>query len=380
MATSRRISTAKASDAAGSWYKAQIRGASLVLLASLAATFVVVTPGSATPSPTGYDISYPQCNHAFPASPAFGIAGVNGGLPFSANPCLGTGDGPSELAWAGMDAELYANTANPGPALSSHWPNGQTTPKPCNTPSNPGSDTAECAYDYGWNASADSYQDAVDAYISLGWAPAGSTTTPVANRWWLDVEAANSWRPNTSYNVEALQGEVDYLKSVGAAGVGFYASPSDWATITGGTTSFADAPSWVPGASSLAEAEAKCGGPGPTGGGVALAQYPSAGLDADYPCSPPTAVVVRAFTERAGARGVILTWRTESEAGLLGFNLWRRGPNGAVRKLNRTLIAAKRSGQPVGATYRFVDRAARPRRFTYRLEVVSLAGARSIRG
>jgi hypothetical protein len=243
--------------------------------------------GAAAGSTVGYDISYPQCNSTFPSTPAFGIVGVNDGKPYSPNPCVGTGDGPSQLQWAGMNAQLYANTADPGPALSTHWPNGQTSPQQCNTASNPGSDTAECAYDYGWNAAVDSYQDAVSAYVSLGWAQAGSTRTPVSNAWWLDVESANSWTSNTTFNVDELQGEVDYLKSVGAASVGFYATQSDWQSITGSTSSFAAYKSWIPGASTLSQAQANCAGGGITGGGVALAQYPSGGFDADYQCGAP---------------------------------------------------------------------------------------------
>jgi hypothetical protein len=255
----------------------------LTAIALLALGFVAGAPAATDPN-VGYDISYPQCNGTFPSGGAFGIVGVNGGLPFSANPCLGTGDGPSELSWAGMNAQLYANTADPGPALSSHWPNGQTSPKQCNTATNPGSNTPECHYDYGWNAAADSYQDAVNAYIALGWATTGATRTPVANRWWLDVETANSWTSTASLNVQALQGEADYLASVGAAGVGFYSSSSDWQTITAGTTAFAADPSWLAGASSLSDAQSRCGGSGFTGGGVALVQYLSGGFDADYRC------------------------------------------------------------------------------------------------
>src|SRR5438105_1096904 len=69
---------------------------------------------AATDPSLGYDISYPQCNGPFPSG-AFGVAGVNGGKPYGANLCLGTGDGPSELSWAGLNAQLYANTADPGP-------------------------------------------------------------------------------------------------------------------------------------------------------------------------------------------------------------------------------------------------------------------------
>jgi hypothetical protein len=260
--------------------------AAAVLMAGVGLGSVV--SGAAASSAAGYDISYPQCNGAFPTSPAFGIVGVNDGKPYSVNPCLGTGDGPSELQWAGVNAGLYVNTANPGPALSTHWPNGQASPEQCNTTTNPGSDTAACAYDYGWNAAADSYQDAVNAYISLGWAQAGATRTPVANAWWLDVESANSWTSNTAFNVDALQGEADYLNSVGAASVGFYANSSDWLTITGNTTSFAGYQSWIPGASTLSQAQANCAGGGITGGGVALTQYPSGGFDGDYQCGVAT--------------------------------------------------------------------------------------------
>ena len=237
------------------------------------------------PSPIGYDISYPQCGGSYPSSPAFGIVGVNRGIVFSGNPCLGAGSsGSSQLAWAGIDAQLYANTGNPGPQLSSHWPSGQTSPRACATAAKPDPDTADCAYDYGWNAAADSYGRAVAAYVSLGWADAGATRTPVANHWWLDVETANSWRDDTSLNVAALQGAVDYLNSVGAASVGIYSSPRMWSRVVGGSAAFTTVPSWVAGASTLKGARNGCSGPGLTGGPIRLTQYLSNGFDADYLC------------------------------------------------------------------------------------------------
>lgn len=239
------------------------------------------TPKPPKAEPIGYDISYPQCRGAFPTNVAFGIVGVNGGIVYSPNPCLGTGDGPSELAWAGRRTELYANTGNPGPDLSTRWPIGQTSPRVC---SQDAPDSVDCAYDYGWNAAADSYATAVRAYISLGWARPGSTRSPVANRWWLDVETANSWRADASLNVAALQGAVDYLESVDVASVGFYSAPFMWADITGGTTAFADHPSWLAGASTLQGARERCSGDGFTGGGVELAQYFHQGFDANYRC------------------------------------------------------------------------------------------------
>jgi hypothetical protein len=283
---------------------------------AVVASAVFVAPAAAATN-VGYDIAYPQCNATFPSGGAFGIVGVNDGLPYSANPCLGAGDGPSELAWAGMSAGLYANTADPGPTLSSHWPNGQTAPKPCNTTSSPGSNTAECHYDYGWNAAADSYRDAVNAYVSLGWAQAGATRTPVANQWWLDVESANSWTSTPSLNVQALQGEADYLASVGAAGVGFYANASDWQSITGSTTAFSSYPSWVPGAASLSDAQSRCAGAGFTGGGVALTQFVSGGFDNDYQCtSQPTMQFTSGpQTLQAGAPSAAISLQLSQAAG-----------------------------------------------------------------
>ena len=242
--------------------------------------------GSSTVSSTvGYDISYPQCGRPFPTNAAFGIVGVNKGIVFSPNPCLGAGDGPSELAWAGgVKAQLYANTGNPGPALSSHWPNGQTFPLDCNTGTSPGADTANCAYDYGWNAAADSYRTAVRAYISLGLASSGATSTPAPNVWWLDVETTNSWRTDVTLNVKALQGAVAYLQSTSPAGIGFYSTQYQWNQITGGTKVFATYPSWVAGATTARQAASNCGGKAFTGGGVALAQYSAKGFDADLRC------------------------------------------------------------------------------------------------
>ena len=231
--------------------------------------------------PIGYDVSYPQCSRTLPTDVAFGIVGVNRGIVFSQNPCLGAGAQPSQLKWAGKDAGLYANTGNPGPELSSHWPEGQTAPRFCD-PDDP--DTAACAYDYGWNAAEHAYATAIEAYISLGWAEQGAERTPVANHWWLDVETANSWRDDPALNVAALQGGIAYLESVDVAGVGFYSAPWMWSEITGDTDAFAEYPTWVAGASTLRGAQRNCIGSGFTGGDVALAQYFSGGFDADQAC------------------------------------------------------------------------------------------------
>ena len=211
-----------------------------------------VSPASSqTGASPGYDISWPQCGTPYPANPAFGIVGVNRGIVYSPNPCLA-----SELTWAGgAKAGLYANTGNPGPALSTHWPTGQTSPRLCSATA---TDTADCAYDYGYNAAADSYVDAISAFTALG-----LTDSPAGSAWWLDVEISNSWRSDVSLNVAALSGAVDYLGSVvHVASLGFYSTGYQWGVITGGTSAFNTYPSWVAGAGDAAGGSADCAGSG----------------------------------------------------------------------------------------------------------------------
>jgi hypothetical protein len=261
------------------------------------ATLAESQPGSAAvtaaAATTGYDISWPQCGRPYPTNAAFGIVGVNNGIVYSANPCLA-----DEVAWAGgAAAELYANTANPGPALSTHWPTGQTTPQYCD-PSN--LDSAACAYDYGYNAAADSFSDAVAAYTSLGLVGSAAGT-----RWWLDVETSNSWRSDVSLNVAALRGAVGYLSGAGVTTIGFYSTQQQWNTIAGGTVAFAAYPSWLAGASDAQAAISMCAGSGFTTGGVALVQYVTGGFDADVRCAGPSQVLTSIAVSPASTSVVV---------------------------------------------------------------------------
>jgi hypothetical protein len=240
--------------------------------------FATVEPAAGRPGgkgTRGYDISYPQCGGAYPTNPAFGIVGVNGGRVYSVNPCLA-----SQIAWGGdTAAEVYINTGNPGPELSSFWPNGQTSPRVCDA-ANP--DTADCAYDYGWNAAAHSYSTLESAYAARGIA-----VSPSATVWWLDVETSNSWREdNLALNVAALEGEVAYLRSRGVTRLGFYSTTYQWGLITGGSKVFAAYPSWGAGARSERVARNLCTSTTTsfTGGPLVMVQYPYAGFDADIRC------------------------------------------------------------------------------------------------
>lgn len=266
-------------------------GAILIAASCVLATAGPAAAAAAAPAsraaPTGYDVGYPQCGGAYPTSVSFGIVGVNDGIVYSANPCAA-----SELSWAhaaGNHAPaFYANTADPGPTYSSHWPTGQQIPQSCD-----GSNSTACSYDYGWNAAQDSFTDAVNAETADGSAsPAAAAATAP---WWLDVETANSWETlESAYGATAtsgandqaaLQGEIAFLKSQGIASVGVYSTGSQWTSITGGTASnFATSPAWSAGYRKLKSAESGCNSKSFTGGRVALTQYPSAGFDADYAC------------------------------------------------------------------------------------------------
>jgi hypothetical protein len=231
--------------------------------------------GQGGTTPHGYDISYPQCGAPYPSNPAFAIVGVNGGRPYVAgNPCL-----TSQLTWGGREnAGLYINTANPNPSQSSFWPTGKTEPRYCDPAA---TSSADCSYDYGWYAAADSYAKARAAYSSLG-----ITVSPSATSWWLDVETTNSWQTNTANNVAMLQGEVDYLRSVGATKLGFYSTTVQWGTITGGSKVFSPMPVWGAGSSSETAALSLCRSTTTsfTGGPLSIVQYIASGFDVDIRC------------------------------------------------------------------------------------------------
>ncbi|MCA1570325.1 MAG: hypothetical protein LC798_08420 [Chloroflexi bacterium] len=234
-------------------------------------------------TPPGFDISYPQCGEPYPEAFSFAIVGVNGGRVYSENPCFGPGDQPSQLRWAGPEAELYANTGNPGPELSRYWPHGQTEPRSCNTLDALGADTIDCAYVYGWNAAEHAYATALGAFVELGWTDADADRLSDDPTWWLDVEDANSWRADRSRNVAALEGAVAYLESKGAE-VGFYSTSRLWNRITGGTDVFADHPAWHAGARDQEDAMDRCDDDAFTGGELRMVQWVEDGFDANYRC------------------------------------------------------------------------------------------------
>ena len=285
--------------------------------------------------PIGNDVSYPECGTALPIAPAFAIVGVNGGLANELNPCLGPSTSypsyqQSELYWAVASsvggtmqpkAQLYVNTADPGNVYDgtaiADWPTSSSSADPygtCQTttvmtssgPQVVGENSPACAWQYGdngaeqdaaWLASAASSINGQESTVTVAGTAAGYP-------WWLDVETVNTWQSGISgqaMNVADLQGMVAGLEAAGATAIGAYSTATQWDTITGGTRSAAagslySIPNWLPGASTLRQAEANCSRPSFTAGSVTVTQW-SGSPDNDYSCPPvmrrpPTAVHV----------------------------------------------------------------------------------------
>jgi hypothetical protein len=254
-----------------------------LLALALASLSLIASPAFAGRLPavlTGNDVSYPQCNGALPKGAAFGIVGVNGGKASTPNPCFAT-----ELAWAKHSAggtkqppaAVYVNTGNPGdvyvtdPTQVSYWPKvGDNKFGPCT-----GGNDVACAYEYGKYMAA---KDAVNVK---------AVDPTIAYTYWLDVETANSWNYDLTTNEADLEGMVDYFTSIGST-VGLYSTSYQWGQIVGSVrlgSVLEGKNSWIPGASSLAGAQANCSSAALTAGGqVTIAQYVSRALDYDFSC------------------------------------------------------------------------------------------------
>lgn len=252
----------------------------VVLAAALGLALVPAMAAQARPAatPTGNDISYPQCGKIYPSGQAFAVVGVNGGKASNFNSCFS-----SEWSWAQTStglthqapAQLYVNTGNPGDVLAqynvSDWPTGSIAADPYGTCAGTWTDDLACSWQYGYDrASAD----------------LGFVGSSVGN-WWLDIETANSWTSDTAKNQASLEGMVYALENAGAT-VGIYSSSGSWSSLFGPVTASSplySLPEWRPGAKTLARAQSNCSlSPFEGIGKVQITQYVSSNLDYDYSC------------------------------------------------------------------------------------------------
>lgn len=138
----------------------------------------------------GVDVSWPQCNGIPSLSAGFATVGVNGGRPFTDNPCLS-----QQVAYAKQRSGYAAY-------LNLDAPRGEDPTS------------------YGARAALDGLARARRAGLRV-------------QTIWLDVEVLNHWSTDAAINVGVINGAATALQSRGVT-VGVYSSVPMWQQITGG--------------------------------------------------------------------------------------------------------------------------------------------------
>ncbi|MDQ3099273.1 MAG: hypothetical protein M3Q44_05995 [bacterium] len=209
---------------------------------------------------TGFDISYPQCNKEYPKDPAFAVIGINGGRPFTDNPCFS-----HQYAWAlehYAKPAIYMNLSYISPKNREFAFNG---PWKCDE-----ANESCLAYNYG-------YQAAVFAYDNVE----NIKTKPAM--WWLDIETMNTWSDDKELNKLVVQGAIDFLQKENQT-VGVYSTNYQWNTIVGDFKP--NLPVWAAGAKNKESASQRCQDKYAfTGGSVQMVQYVLNNFDHNYLCS-----------------------------------------------------------------------------------------------
>jgi len=209
----------------------------------------------------GYDISWPQCGKQYPPGQvAFAIIGINGGRPYTSNPCF-----MHQYRWAQRierNPAVYVNTASPKAdqtqAVNGPW--GQCQPE----------DGWCRGYNFGYGLAA----EVVERARSLNISP---------SMYWLDVETGNYWSSDQYNNSQVIRGAVDYFKERHLP-VGIYGTPYQFRLIAGGWTS-PGIPIWTAGAQGHEAARNRCSpGYAFAGGTVVMTQYYDYGYDTNYIC------------------------------------------------------------------------------------------------
>jgi len=140
----------------------------------------------------GVDVSWPQCDGIPSLAAGFATVGVNGGRPFTDNPCLA-----EQVAYAKQRSGYAAY-------LNLDAPRG-ADPK-----------------SYGARAAVDGLARAQRAGLHV-------------QTIWLDVEVLNHWSTDAATNVAVINGAASALQSRGLT-VGIYSSVPMWHDITGGAS------------------------------------------------------------------------------------------------------------------------------------------------
>jgi len=146
----------------------------------------------------GVDVSWPQCDAPWAGvgkptlQPGFAVLGVNGGKPFTDNPCLAAETNYAQSR-SGVSAYLNIDAPRVGDFAS-----------------------------YGRKVALDGLARITRAHLAV----------PVV---WLDVEIMNHWSTSAAGNVAVIAAAVRTIQSRGLI-AGIYSSQPMWDQITGGAT------------------------------------------------------------------------------------------------------------------------------------------------
>jgi hypothetical protein len=172
------------------------------------------------------------------------------------------------------------------------------------------------------------------------------TSSPVVN-----VQLGAHWYPNTTCTVATFDDSALSAPKPLTYGA--------WTQVVGTLT----APAGTGSAFFSVFASCQC-----NQGGPVTAYFDDVGFDI------PTAVTLVSLTAARSTPGVLVRWRTGTEADTLGFHIYRERAGKRVR-VDRRLIPSK--GTVSGARYSFLDRRAPHGKLTYQLQAVGTDGSRT---
>ncbi len=171
----------------------------------------------------GYDLSYPNCINPPPPADSFAVVGVNGGRPFTSNPCFN-----SEYAVARASPLLpsvYLNAAY-SPTLARHL-------------------TPDCRLLGASQQLGPAEQNAYAIGCSEAEASDPLLSAVPTAAIWIDIEPANTWSKRQSLNRAAIEGFLGHLLTrTPRPVVGIYSAASYWQGITGAWNTPA-IPEWI---------------------------------------------------------------------------------------------------------------------------------------
>ena len=231
-----------------------------LIIVSVATFFGLINLANSPNSHAIVDISWPNCKSLPLSSFRVAIIGVNGGLDYSTNPCLG-----SEARLSSHDL-TYLNSGDPGFPRIYSLGQGPLRCKPANN--------LVCySFNYGYRA----------ALYSIKEADLAAVHSPF---WWIDVESINSWTSSVAANRADISGMVAAIKATipFSPKVGIYSATNQWISLVGHWR--IGLPLWLgTGAVSRSSAASFCHQTSFTGAKIILTQYTIGPLDYNYSCS-----------------------------------------------------------------------------------------------